>query len=260
MFVYVDFELRICVLEIAAPYRVFVIMEQLQVEARLFDQDEGRLVEMIEILGVEDDVTSKTKMQKIKIIRKEIDSKMEGDETAARKCLEKLLAYVKGTVPPLEETKMTAPKPAAAGGKSEQADVGETVKKEQVEQGAEDILVQLAKTKAVPSLLRREYKLTGQIGEPGQTEKLTFVSLMHQIDSGLKRVYKQSEIVDAVVRTISPQSSLRSYVETLSGLSLAYITKRKLHLRCTNSLQPYASKTMNHHNNSYFVLWTCATR
>lgn len=227
MSVYVNFELHVCVLEIAAPYGVFVIMEQLQlqVEARLFDQDEGRLVEMIEILGVEDDVTSKTKMQKIKIIRKEIDSKMEGDETVARKCLEQLLAYIEGTVPPLEETKTTDPKPAAAGVKSEQADVGETVKKGQVEQGAEDILAQLAKTKAVPSLLRREYKLSGQIGEPGQTEKLTFVSLMHQIDSGLKRGYKESEIVDAVIRAISPHSSLRSYVETLSDLSLAKLRR-----------------------------------
>ena len=98
----VHFELYICVLEITAPYSVFVIMEQLQlqVEARLFDQDEGRLVEMIEILGIKDDVTSKTKTQKIKIIRKEIDSKMEGDEKAAHTCLEQLLAYVKGMVPP----------------------------------------------------------------------------------------------------------------------------------------------------------------
>ena len=145
-------------MEIAAPYGVFVIIEQLQlqVEALLFDQDEGRLVEMIEILGIEDDVTSNTKVQKIKLIRKEIDSKMEGGETVARTCLEQLLAFVKGTVLPLEETKRTGPKPTVGGVKCEQADVGETMKREQVEQGAEDILVQLAKTKAVPSLFRRE--------------------------------------------------------------------------------------------------------
>ena len=64
------------------------------------------------------------------------------------------------------------------------------------------ILSQLEKTKAVPSLLHREFKLSGQIGEPGQTEKLTFVSLMHQIDSGLNLGYKDSEIVDAVIRAI----------------------------------------------------------
>ena len=36
---------------------------QLQVEARLFDQDEARLSEMIEILRIEDDVTGKTKSE-----------------------------------------------------------------------------------------------------------------------------------------------------------------------------------------------------
>ena len=61
-----------------------------------------------------------------------------------------------------------------------------------------------------PSLLRREFKISGQIGEPGQTEKLTFVSLTHQIDSGQKRGYKGNYIVDAIIRSISPQSSLRS--------------------------------------------------
>ena len=45
-------------------------MEQLQleVEGQLFNQDEGSLVEMIEILGIEDDVAGKTRMQKIKIV------------------------------------------------------------------------------------------------------------------------------------------------------------------------------------------------
>ena len=138
MFVGVQFQLHVCVLEIAAPYGVFVVMEQLQfqVEARLFDQGEGRTVKMIEILGIENDVTSKTKMQKIKIIRKEIDSKMEGDETVVCTCLEQLLVNVKGTVPPFEETKTTRPKPTIAGAKSEQVVVGETVKKEQVEQSS----------------------------------------------------------------------------------------------------------------------------
>ena len=71
---------------------------------------------------------------------------------------------------------------------------------QQRQQGVEDILSQLAKTKSSSSLLGREFKISVQIGEPGQTEKLTFVSLMHQIDSGLKRDYQENEIVDAVIR------------------------------------------------------------
>ena len=44
-------------------------MEQLQleVEEQLCNQDEGSLVEIIEILEIEDDVAGKTRMQKMKL-------------------------------------------------------------------------------------------------------------------------------------------------------------------------------------------------
>ena len=54
-----------------------------------------------------DDVAGKTRMQKIEIIRKEIDNKLESGEKFARTCLEQLFAYMKGTVPPLEPTEST---------------------------------------------------------------------------------------------------------------------------------------------------------
>ena len=41
---------------------------QLQVESRLFEQDEKGLAEMIELLGIDDDLSGKSKMQRIKII------------------------------------------------------------------------------------------------------------------------------------------------------------------------------------------------
>lgn len=55
---------------------------------------------MIEILGIEDDIAGKTRIQKIRIIRKEIDNKPESGKNVARTCLEQLFAYMKGTVPP----------------------------------------------------------------------------------------------------------------------------------------------------------------
>ena len=192
---------------------------QLQVEAQLFQQDENGLAEMIGLLGIDDDLTGKSKMRRIKIIRADIESKMASDEKLASTCLEQLLAYVSGKAPPLEETKQTPP---AKEVKVEKQTAEEKVKQEE---GVGELLLKLAKTKPDPSLLRREFKISGQIGEPGQTEKLTFVSLMHQIDSGLKREYKETEIVDAVIRAISPHSSLRSYVETLSDLSLSKLRR-----------------------------------
>ena len=85
---------------------------QLQVESRLFEQDEKGLAEMIGLLGIDDDLAGKSKMQRIK----SIDSKMAGDEKEARACLEQLLAFVTGNVPPLEEVEQ---KPAASGVKTE---------------------------------------------------------------------------------------------------------------------------------------------
>lgn len=60
------------------------------------------------------------------------------------------------------------------------------LKKEKVKQGAEYILVQMVKTFSAPriSTFRADW----------QTEKSTYVSLIHQIDSGLKRGYRESEI------------------------------------------------------------------
>ena len=82
------------------------------------------------------------------------------------------------------------------------------------------------------SILKREFKISGQIGEPGQTEKLTFVSLTHRIDSGLKRGYARSDIINAIIHPISPHSNSRSYMEMLPDLTLAKLRKiLRLHYR-----------------------------
>lgn len=67
---------------------------------------------------------------------------------------------------------------------------------------------------------RKDFKISGQIGEPGQRDKLTFSSLAHQIENGLKRGYPEIEIVEAVIRAISPGSQLRSYLEGKPHLTL----------------------------------------
>ena len=58
---------------------------------------------------------------------------------------------------------------------------------------------------------KRELKIIGQIGEPGQKDKLSFVSLARHIEGALQKGYKLLEVVDAVVRSINPGMKLRSY-------------------------------------------------
>lgn len=74
---------------------------------------------------------------------------------------------------------------------------------------------------------KKEFKIQGQIGDPGQRDKLAFMSLVHQIDSGLKRGYPEKEIVEAVVRAVTPGLQLRDYLEGRDDLDLP-ITRRLL--------------------------------
>ena len=79
------------------------------------------------------------------------------------------------------------------------------------------------------SLVRRDFKISGQIGEPGQKDRLTFSSLAHQIESGLEKGHHDREIVQGVIRAIAPGSSLRSYLEGRRQVTLASL--RRI-LRC----------------------------
>ena len=75
------------------------------------------------------------------------------------------------------------------------------------------------------SLLRHEFKIKGQIGEPEQSDKLSFVSLIKQIGSGIGKGYEEHEIIDGVIQAIMPSMKLRSYLETLKGLTLPHLRK-----------------------------------
>lgn len=72
---------------------------------------------------------------------------------------------------------------------------------------------------------RKDFKIAGQIGEPGQKDKLTFSSLARQIESGFSKGYQEDEIIDAVIRAITPGLQLRSYLEGKSDLTLPVLRR-----------------------------------
>ena len=80
--------------------------------------------------------------------------------------------------------------------------------------------VQTGASSAVSHLLRKEFKLYGSIGMPGQKEKLTYSSLVRQIEFELAMKYEDSAIIDAVIRVISADLPLRSYLESTPSLTL----------------------------------------
>ena len=72
---------------------------------------------------------------------------------------------------------------------------------------------------------KKEFKISGQIGEPGQRDRLSFSSLIHQIESAAKKGYGDEDIVEAVVRAVVPGSALRSYLEGLPELTLPVLRR-----------------------------------
>ena len=92
----------------------------------------------------------------------------------------------------------------------------------------------LSKTK----MLRREFKVRGQIGEPGQRDKLTYVSLMHQIRDAHAAGYKEDKIVSRVINCMVPSLTLRGVLETTPDLSPGQL------LQQSSSLKPILMKVL----------------
>ena len=76
-----------------------------------------------------------------------------------------------------------------------------------------------------PSDFKRELKIVGQIGEPGQKDKLSFVSIARQIEGTLQKGYKPLEVVYAVLSSINPGMRLRSCLEGLESLTLSRLRR-----------------------------------
>ena len=70
------------------------------------------------------------------------------------------------------------------------------------------------------TLIKKEIFLKWGIGEAGQKEKLTYVSLMQQIIEGKAAGYDQDEIVNGVIREMVSSLRLRKGLEITTGLNL----------------------------------------
>ena len=69
-------------------------------------------------------------------------------------------------------------------------------------------------------LYGRELKIIGQIGEPNQKDKLTYLSSERQIQRALKKGHDEGEVVEAVIQAMAPGTKLKSYLESKIDLTL----------------------------------------
>ena len=94
------------------------------------------------------------------------------------------------------------------------------------------------------SLLRKELKITSQIGEANQRDKLTYVSLIHQTDEAQEAGYEESEIVSSIIRAMTPSLTLRNVLESTPNLSLNQILQYlEAHFDERNATDPCSKLT-----------------
>lgn len=74
-------------------------------------------------------------------------------------------------------------------------------------------------------LLKKEFKIVGKIGSVGQKDTLTFSSLWHQIEAGLKKGYSEREVIEGVIKSIAPENLLRAYLEGQPDLTFSTLNK-----------------------------------
>ena len=70
-----------------------------------------------------------------------------------------------------------------------------------------------------------EFEINRKIGTPGQKEKLSFMSLIYQIQNRLKKFFSESNICDASIKSIPHDLSLRSYLEEKPDMNIASLRK-----------------------------------
>ncbi|XP_060726973.1 uncharacterized protein LOC132846309 isoform X1 [Tachysurus vachellii] len=90
----------------------------------------------------------------------------------------------------------------------------------------------------------KDFRIAGLIGDPGQKDCLSFSSLARQIESGLKKGYPEQEIIDSVIRAITPGLQLRSYLEGKAGLTLPVLRQiLRSHYQEKNATELYKQLT-----------------
>ncbi|KAI3374141.1 hypothetical protein L3Q82_005996 [Scortum barcoo] len=74
-----------------------------------------------------------------------------------------------------------------------------------------------------PSGFRKDFRINGHVGESMSKDPLSFSSLEHQIESGIRKGYPEEEIIEAVIRAVNPGLKLRSYLEGKTDLTLVIL-------------------------------------
>ena len=91
------------------------------------------------------------------------------------------------------------------------------------------------------SLLRKDFKIGGVIGNAGQKDRLSFVSLSHEINDGRTAGYSKKEIIAGVLKSMASNLRLRNVLETMTDLTLVRLMRFYKHILKKAMHQTYAN-------------------
>ena len=74
-------------------------------------------------------------------------------------------------------------------------------------------------------IFKTPWKFQGVISDPNMPNRLSFISLIRQIDTALAKKYTETEVIAAVNSAISSSSHLRSYLESKEDMTLLKLRK-----------------------------------
>ena len=243
---------------------------QLQVEGGICKLPISELEQFAEHVGLESkEYKGKSKLAMSKVVRAKVEGELGKAENKVE-YLTELQNFIAETPPPLEEIDPNKEaKQESVEMKLEYEalckqfqEMMESYKKkmEQASVKLEDTKPSTPATTAskpkegnvvslvdVKTALRRDFKIIGVIGGEEQKDRLSFVSLIRQIDAGMDKGYKEREIIDAVIRAISPSLKLRSYLETMKELTLAKLRQMlRAHYKQKSGTERYQELTTMH--------------
>ena len=166
---------------------------------------------------------NKSKLTLRKIVEEFIDDEELSDDMKKERLLDICNKLEPSTKQPSahDDQKYKVPIQSTTSSPDDIADETTDVTQQQIQANGEgNLRSDLLREFGMLSPLRKELKIRGQIGEAGQKDKLTYVSLMYQIKQARLTDYTDQEVINAVISSMVPGLTLRAVLETTPNLTL----------------------------------------
>lgn len=84
---------------------------------------------------------------------------------------------------------------------------------------------QLWMSPPIPEMLtlKKDFAISGKIGEPQDPCTLSYASVQHQLDRAGERGFTEKELVQGVVKSIAPKLQLKAYLEGRGDIALVEV-------------------------------------